>query len=153
MFHIKNRDLVLAPTHEEIITHIAQAFVHSYRDMPQIWYQIQTKFRNEPRPKSGVIRSRQFLMKDAYSLDNSWEGLDASYQKHYEAYCRIYGRCGLEFFVVGASSGAMGGIGFAGIHGGIRRRVRISAHSISKAATRRISKWPRRPHAVRRTGG
>ncbi|MDT8325478.1 MAG: aminoacyl--tRNA ligase-related protein, partial [Bacteroidota bacterium] len=66
MFHIKNRDLVLAPTHEEIITHIAQAFVHSYRDMPQIWYQIQTKFRNEPRPKSGVIRSRQFLMKDAY---------------------------------------------------------------------------------------
>ncbi|MBR9975264.1 MAG: proline--tRNA ligase [Bacteroidetes bacterium] len=111
MFHIKNRDLVLAPTHEEIITHIAQAFVHSYRDMPQIWYQIQTKFRNEPRPKSGVIRSRQFLMKDAYSLDSSWEGLDASYQKHYEAYCRIYSRCGLEFFVVGASSGAMGGSG------------------------------------------
>jgi prolyl-tRNA synthetase len=111
MFHIKNRDLVLAPTHEEIITHIAQAFVHSYRDMPQIWYQIQTKFRNEPRPKSGVIRSRQFLMKDAYSLDNSWEGLDESYQKHYEAYCRIYSRCGLQFFVVGASSGAMGGSG------------------------------------------
>lgn len=111
MFHIKNRDLVLAPTHEEIITHIAQAFVHSYRDMPQIWYQIQTKFRNEPRPKSGVIRSRQFLMKDAYSLDNSWEGLDASYQKHYDAYCRIYRRCGLDYFVVGASSGAMGGSG------------------------------------------
>ena len=111
MFHISNRDLVLAPTHEEIITHIAQAFVHSYRDMPQIWYQIQTKFRNEPRPKSGVIRSRQFLMKDAYSLDNSWEGLDESYQKHYEAYCRIYSRCGLEYFVVGASSGAMGGTG------------------------------------------
>lgn len=111
MFHIKNRDLVLAPTHEEIITSIAQAFVHSYRDMPQIWYQIQTKFRNEPRPKSGVIRSRQFLMKDAYSLDNSWEGLDESYRKHYEAYCRIYSRCGLKFFVVGASSGAMGGSG------------------------------------------
>ncbi len=111
MFHIKNRDLVLAPTHEEIITHIAQAFVHSYKDMPQIWYQIQTKFRNEPRPKSGVIRSRQFLMKDAYSLDNSWEGLDENYQKHYDAYCRIYARCGLEYFVVGASSGAMGGTG------------------------------------------
>ncbi len=111
MFHIKNRDLVLAPTHEEIITSVAQAFVHSYRDMPQIWYQIQTKFRNEPRPKSGVIRSRQFLMKDAYSLDNSWEGLDESYRKHYEAYCRIYSRCGLKFFVVGASSGAMGGSG------------------------------------------
>ncbi len=111
MFHIKNRDLVLAPTHEEIITHIAQAFVHSYRDLPQIWYQIQTKFRNEPRPKSGVIRSRQFLMKDAYSLDNSWEGLDAAYAKHYDAYNRIYARCGLRFFVVGASSGAMGGSG------------------------------------------
>ncbi|MBN1448834.1 MAG: proline--tRNA ligase [Bacteroidetes bacterium] len=111
MFHIKNRDLVLAPTHEEIITHIAQAFVHSYKDMPQIWYQIQTKFRNEPRPKSGVIRSRQFLMKDAYSLDNSWEGLDESYQKHFDAYCRIYDRCGLNYFVVGASSGAMGGSG------------------------------------------
>ncbi len=111
MFHIKNRDLVLAPTHEEIITHIAQAFVHSYKDMPQIWYQIQTKFRNEPRPKSGVIRSRQFLMKDAYSLDTSWEGLDESYQKHFDAYCRIYERCGLDYFVVGASSGAMGGSG------------------------------------------
>jgi prolyl-tRNA synthetase len=111
MFHIKNRDLVLAPTHEEIITSIAQASVHSYRDMPQIWYQIQTKFRNEPRPKSGVIRSRQFLMKDSYSLDTTWEALDASYEKHYEAYCRIYSRCGLRYFVVGASSGAMGGSG------------------------------------------
>jgi prolyl-tRNA synthetase len=111
MFHIKNRDYVLAPTHEEIITSVARAFVRSYKDMPQIWYQIQTKFRNEPRPKSGVIRGRQFTMKDAYSLDNSWEGLDASYQKHHDAYCRIYERCGLTFFVVGASSGAMGGTG------------------------------------------
>lgn len=111
MFHIKNRDYVLAPTHEEIITSVARAFVRSYKDMPQIWYQIQTKFRNEPRPKSGVIRGRQFTMKDAYSLDNSWEGLDESYRKHHDAYCRIYERCGLKFFVVGASSGAMGGTG------------------------------------------
>ncbi|MAT38708.1 MAG: proline--tRNA ligase [Ectothiorhodospiraceae bacterium] len=111
MFHLKNRELVLAPTHEEIITSIARSFVRSYRDMPQIWYQIQTKFRNEPRPKSGVIRSRQFTMKDAYSLDNSPEGLDASYDKHVEAYKRIYSRCGLKFFIVGASSGAMGGSG------------------------------------------
>ncbi len=111
MFHIKNRDYVLAPTHEEIITSVARAFVRSYKDMPQIWYQIQTKFRNEPRPKSGVIRGRQFTMKDAYSLDNSWEGLDESYRKHHDAYCRIYERCGLTFFVVGASSGAMGGTG------------------------------------------
>ena len=110
MFHIKNREgLVLAPTHEEIITYHARQHVQSYRDLPQIWYQIQTKFRNEPRPKSGVLRGRQFIMKDAYSLDSTVEGLDISYQKHYEAYCRIFSRCGLKFFIVGASSGAMGG--------------------------------------------
>jgi len=110
LFHIKNRDgLVLAPTHEEIITFHARQHVKSYRDMPQIWYQIQTKFRNEQRPKSGVLRGRQFIMKDSYTLDSTWEGLDIGYQKHYEAYCNIFKRCGLEFFVVGASSGAMGG--------------------------------------------
>lgn len=110
MFHIKNRDgLVLAPTHEEIITFHARQHIQSYKDLPQIWYQIQNKFRNEPRPKSGVLRGRQFLMKDAYSLDNSAEGLDNSYNKHYEAYRKIFSRCGLSFFVVGASSGAMGG--------------------------------------------
>jgi prolyl-tRNA synthetase len=110
MFHIKNREgLVLAPTHEEIITYHARQHVKSYRDMPQIWYQIQTKFRNEPRPKSGVLRGRQFIMKDAYSLDTSWEGLDISYEKHAEAYKAIFQKCGIKFFVVGASSGAMGG--------------------------------------------
>jgi len=110
MFHIKNREgLVLAPTHEEIITYHARQHIQSYRDLPQIWYQIQTKFRNEPRPKSGVLRGRQFLMKDAYSMDSTVEGLDVSYQKHYDAYCKIFGRCGLKFFIVGASSGAMGG--------------------------------------------
>ena len=110
MFHIKNRDgLVLAPTHEEIMTYHAKQHIKSYRDMPQIWYQIQTKFRNEPRPKSGVLRGRQFTMKDAYSLDNSKEGLDKSYDLHAIAYRNIYERCGLKFFVVGASSGAMGG--------------------------------------------
>jgi prolyl-tRNA synthetase len=112
MFHLKNRDgLVLAPTHEEIITHHASQHIKSYKEMPQIWYQIQTKFRNEPRPKSGVLRGRQFIMKDAYSLDASEEGLDESYQKHYDAYHRIFKRCGINFFVVGASSGAMGGSG------------------------------------------
>jgi prolyl-tRNA synthetase len=110
MFHIKNREgLVLAPTHEEIMTYHAKQHIKSYRDMPQIWYQIQTKFRNEPRPKSGVLRGRQFTMKDAYSLDNSSEGLDKSYNLHEQAYRNIYTRCGLKFFVVGASSGAMGG--------------------------------------------
>lgn len=110
MFHIKNREgLVLAPTHEEIITYHARQHIQSYRELPQIWYQVQNKFRNEPRPKSGVLRGRQFLMKDAYSLDLSWEGLDESYRKHFEAYKKIFTRCGLKFFVVGASSGAMGG--------------------------------------------
>lgn len=110
MFHIKNREgLVLAPTHEEIITFHAAQHIKSYKDMPQIWYQIQTKFRNEARPKSGIMRGRQFTMKDAYSLDSTWEGLDESYQKHYEAYKKIFNRCGIKFFVVGASSGAMGG--------------------------------------------
>ncbi|MEN6294652.1 MAG: proline--tRNA ligase [Chloroherpetonaceae bacterium] len=110
LFHIKNREgLVLAPTHEEIITFHASHHIKSYKDLPQIWYQIQTKFRNEPRPKSGVLRGRQFTMKDAYSLDIDREGLDIAYQKHYEAYCKIFDRCGLKYIIVGASSGAMGG--------------------------------------------
>jgi prolyl-tRNA synthetase len=110
MFHIKNRDgLVLAPTHEEVITFHAKQHMKSYKNFPQIWYQIQTKFRNEARPKSGVLRGRQFIMKDSYSLDATLEGLDASYQKHYEAYHKAFNRCGINFFVVGASSGAMGG--------------------------------------------
>ncbi len=111
MFHVKNREYILAPTHEEIVTYHARNVVKSYKDMPQIWYQIQTKFRNEPRPRSGVIRGRQFLMKDAYSLDTSWEGLDRSYNLHDQAYRKIFDRCGLKYFVVGASSGAMGGTG------------------------------------------
>ena len=109
MFKIKNRDYVLAPTHEEIMTFHAKGVLKSYKELPQIWYQIQTKFRNEARPRSGIIRGRQFLMKDAYSFDSSWENLDKSYQKHYEAYKKIFDRCGIEYFVVGASSGAMGG--------------------------------------------
>lgn len=111
LFHVKNREYVLAPTHEEIITYHARKVVKSYKDMPQIWYQIQTKFRNEPRPRSGVIRGRQFLMKDSYSLDVSYDALDKSYMLHDSAYRKIFDRCGLKYFVVGASSGAMGGTG------------------------------------------
>jgi prolyl-tRNA synthetase len=109
LFHVKNRDYVLAPTHEEIVAFHAKGAVTSYKDLPQIWYQIQTKFRNEPRPRSGVIRGRQFLMKDAYTLDKDFEGLDVGYAKHDMAYRKIFDRCGLKYFVVGASSGAMGG--------------------------------------------
>jgi prolyl-tRNA synthetase len=109
LFHVKNREYVLAPTHEEIVAFHAKGAVTSYKDLPQIWYQIQTKFRNEPRPRSGVIRGRQFLMKDAYTLDKDFEGLDVGYAKHDMAYRKIFDRCGLKYFVVGASSGAMGG--------------------------------------------
>jgi len=108
---VKERDLVLAPTHEEVIAWIAAMHIQSYKDLPQIWYQIQTKFRNEPRPRSGVLRGRQFIMKDSYTLDTSYEGLDVGYEYHAQAYRNIFNRCGLKFFVVGASSGAMGGTG------------------------------------------
>ena len=111
LFHIKNREYVLAPTHEEIVATTAKSQIQSYKDLPQIWYQIQTKYRNEARPRSGVIRGRQFLMKDAYTLDATEEGLDKGYLLHDKAYRNIFDRCGLDYFVVGASSGAMGGSG------------------------------------------
>lgn len=109
IFRIKNRDLVLAPTHEEVFTSIAKANLISYKDLPQMWYQIQVKFRNEARPRSGVLRGRQFTMKDAYSFDSTWEGLDKSYKDQDKAYKNIFTRCGLRFFSVKAYSGAMGG--------------------------------------------
>ncbi|HTR99498.1 MAG TPA: proline--tRNA ligase [Bacteroidota bacterium] len=111
LFHLKGRPLVLAPTHEEVVCDLARTHIASYRDMPQIWYQIQTKFRNEPRPRSGVLRGRQFLMKDSYSLDATPGGLDRAYALHAGAYARIFSRCGIRYFVAGASSGAMGGTG------------------------------------------
>ena len=112
MFRLKDRggrDLCLGMTHEEAMTEIARKELRSYKQLPQIWYQIQSKFRDEPRPKSGLIRVRQFTMKDAYSFDIEAGGLDVSYQKHYDVYCRIFDRCGLKYNVVEAHSGAMGG--------------------------------------------
>lgn len=109
MFRIKNRELVLCPTHEEVFTSIAKPNLISYKDFPQVWYQIQSKFRNEERPRAGVLRGRQFTMKDAYSLDATWEGLDKAYDNMAQAYRNIFTRCGLEFVVVSAFSGAMGG--------------------------------------------
>jgi prolyl-tRNA synthetase len=114
MFRLKDRkgaELCLAMTHEEVMTAIARSELRSYKQLPQIWYQIQTKFRDEPRPKSGLLRVRQFLMKDSYSFDIDEAGLDASYAKHEAVYRRIFTRCGLEFLVVEADSGAMGGTG------------------------------------------
>ncbi|MBX7219741.1 MAG: proline--tRNA ligase [Blastocatellia bacterium] len=112
MFRLKDRkgaELCLGMTHEEIFTAIARNELRSYKQLPQIWYQIQTKFRDEPRPKSGVLRVRQFTMKDSYSFDLDTDGLDKSFDLHDAAYRRIYSRCGLRFAVVEASSGAMGG--------------------------------------------
>jgi prolyl-tRNA synthetase len=112
MFHLKDRkgaELCLAMTHEEVMTSIARNELRSYKQLPQIWYQIQTKFRDEPRPKSGLLRVRQFIMKDAYSFDIDEAGLDLSYNKHDAAYRAIFTRCGLEFVAVEADSGAMGG--------------------------------------------
>src|ERR1041385_170409 len=112
LFRLKDRfqrDLCLGMTHEEGMTTIARGELRSYKQLPQIWYQIQTKFRDEPRPKSGLLRVRQFIMKDSYSFDFDAAGLDESYEKHRQAYCRIFDRCGLKYTVVEAHSGAMGG--------------------------------------------
>src|SRR3954467_7374753 len=112
MFRLKDRkgaELCLGMTHEEVMTEIARKELRSYKQLPQIWYQIQTKFRDELRPKSGLLRVRQFTMKDAYSFDIDPAGLDVSYQKHYDVYRKIFDRCGLKYSVVEAHSGAMGG--------------------------------------------
>ncbi|MGD0682973.1 MAG: proline--tRNA ligase [Terracidiphilus sp.] len=112
MFRLKDRkgaDLCLGMTHEEIMTTIARSELRSYKQLPQIWYQIQTKFRDEPRPKSGLLRVRQFIMKDAYSFDIDKAGLDKSFDLHDAVYRRIFTRCGLKFVAVEADSGSMGG--------------------------------------------
>lgn len=112
MFRLKDRggrDMCLGMTHEEIITWLASMEIRSYRHLPQIWYQMQTKFRDEARPKSGILRTREFIMKDSYSFDRDERGLEASYQKHAAAYHKIYERCGLKFYQVESDPGMMGG--------------------------------------------
>jgi prolyl-tRNA synthetase len=114
MFRLKDRkgaELCLGMTHEEVMTDIARRELRSYKQLPQIWYQIQTKFRDEPRPKSGLLRVRQFTMKDAYSFDIDQAGLDKSYELHAATYHTIFSRCGLSVVGVEAHSGAMGGTG------------------------------------------
>jgi prolyl-tRNA synthetase len=112
MFRLRDRrgaDLCLGMTHEEVFTTIARNDLRSYKQLPQVWYQIQVKFRDEARPKSGVLRVRQFIMKDAYSFDVDYAGLDKSFSHQRDAYKRIFDRCGLKYVIVEASSGAMGG--------------------------------------------
>jgi prolyl-tRNA synthetase len=112
MFRLKDRkgaDMCLGMTHEEVFTSIARNEIRSYKQLPQVWYQIQIKFRDEPRPKSGLMRLRTFIMKDAYTFDVDREGLDRSFADQRDAYRRIFTRCGVEFSIVEASSGSMGG--------------------------------------------
>ncbi len=112
MFRLKDRkgtDMCLGMTHEEVFTTIARNEIRSYKQLPQVWYQIQVKFRDEARPKSGLIRVRTFIMKDAYTFDIDRAGLDKSFLDQREAYKKIFTRCGIQFLIVEASSGAMGG--------------------------------------------
>lgn len=114
MFKLKDRnqrDFCLGPTHEELFTQTVLNEVRSYKEYPMTLYQIQTKYRDEARPRFGIMRSREFVMKDAYSFDLTKEGLDKSYKAMYDAYCRIFTRLGLDFTIVDADSGAMGGSG------------------------------------------
>ncbi|MRN54536.1 proline--tRNA ligase [Paenibacillus monticola] len=106
-----DREFILGPTHEEVVTSLVRDEITSYRKLPVTLYQIQTKFRDERRPRSGLLRGREFLMKDAYSFDTSWEGLDESYWTMFNAYRRIFSRCDLQFRSVYADSGAIGGEG------------------------------------------
>lgn len=112
MFRLQDRtgrDMCLGMTHEEIMTWLASREIHSYRELPQVWYQIQTKLRDEARPKSGILRTREFLMKDSYSFDTTEDGLEKSYKLHAEAYHKIFSRCGLKVYQVDSDPGMMGG--------------------------------------------
>ncbi|WP_296655536.1 proline--tRNA ligase [Paraburkholderia sp.] len=112
----KQSDFVMGPTHEEVITDIARNQIKSYRQMPVNFYQVQTKFRDEIRPRFGVMRGREFIMKDAYSFDKDVDGLKVSYQKMYDAYTRIFTRLGLQFRAVAADNGSIGGSGSHEFH-------------------------------------
>src|SRR5262249_37855783 len=114
MFRLKDRnqrDMCLGMTHEEVVAWLAAREIRSYRDLPQIWYQIQTKERDEARPRSGVLRTREFVMKDSYTLDPDLPALDRSYAAHEQAYRRISGGGGLTVHVVQSDTGMMGGLG------------------------------------------
>jgi len=123
------RDFVLAMTHEETVTFHARE-IRSYRELPQILYHFQTKARDEPRPRGGLLRVREFIMKDSYSFDRDDDGLERSFQLHAEAYRKIFDRCGIEIYEVGAESGMMGGS--------------ASRDFLAPAGSRRPSPWRRR---------
>ena len=105
----KGHDMVLAMTHEEALCDLARKYIRSYKELPQLVYHIQTKWRDDPRPRAGLIRVREFKMKDSYSLDADWEGLDRQYRAHYQSYFNIFNRCGLDVLAVKSDTGMMGG--------------------------------------------
>ena len=168
MFRLKDRngrDMCLGMTHEEVIAWLAAREIRSYRDLPQIWYQIQTKERDEARPRSGVLRTREFLMKDSYTLDPDAAALELSYQAHTDAYCRIFDRCGIRYVVVESDPGMMGGSGShefmapsaageddVALCDGVRLRGQRGAGPRGAGARRRRRgrdrrRWPRRARA------
>ena len=153
MFRLKDRkgaDMALAMTHEEVVTWLAAREVHSYKQLPQLWYHFQTKERDEARPKSGILRTREFIMKDSYSLDVSEEALQESYRLHIGAYDRIYARCGLDFMMVEGDSGMMGGADQPRVHG-VRRRRRGRDRLLPRVRLRlqrRDGRRRRRPRAA-----
>ena len=143
LFKLEDRrgaELVLAMTHEEVVTsHVAQV-VRSYRDLPLILYHFQTKGRDEPRPRAGVLRTREFVMKDSYSFDRDPAGLERSYEKHIEAYDRIFDRIGLRWYRVAADVGLMGGTRRPRVHGALRggrERGRARARAMRRTSRSR----------------
>ena len=158
MFRLKDRhgrDMCLGMTHEEVVAWLAAKEIRSYRELPQVWYQIQTKERDEARPRSGVLRTREFWMKDAYTLDVDDAGLDVAYERQKEAYNRIFRRAGLAFHVVESDVGMMGGARRARVHGaergrrgrdralpGVRLRRQRGARAVTAPRRRRFPTGP-----------
>ena len=156
IFRLKDRrggDYLLGPTHEELFTQVVKGEYSSYKDYPVILYQIQNKYRDEARPRAGILRGREFLMKDSYSFDLTDDGLAESYRLHRDAYVRIFDRLGLEYVIVAATSGRDGRLGVRGVPGRRRDRrghVRAAAPAGTRPTSRRSPPPPRRP--ARSTG-
>ena len=137
-----NREWVLSPTAEEVITTIAANEINSYRQLPKNFYQVSVKFRDEIRPRFGLMRAKEFIMKDAYSFDTTDDGAMASYKKMYEAYARIFARCGLKAFPVEADTGVIGGSQSRTNSWSQRRPARTRSFTAKPAVTRRTSRKP-----------
>ena len=144
----KGADYLLAPTHEEVFTLLVKDLYSSYKDLPLSIYQIQDKYRDEARPRAGLLRGREFTMKDAYSFDYTDAGLDASYQAQRDAYERIFQRLGLEYVIVSADNGLMGGVAQRGVPAPDRRSAKTPSCA-RPAATRRTSRRSRRSRPSR----